>query len=44
VNKKSEVVLDASTDLMKRHQAFNEKYEIPFTLLSDEKKEPLKDC
>jgi peroxiredoxin Q/BCP len=37
------VVLGVSADPVKKHQAFKEKYNLPFTLLSDEKKETLKD-
>jgi peroxiredoxin Q/BCP len=42
VKKKGAVVLGVSADPLKRHQAFRDKYELPFTLLSDEKKETLK--
>ncbi len=42
VKKKGAVVLGVSADPIKRHQAFIGKYELPFTLLSDEKKEMLK--
>ena len=35
-------VLGISTDSIKSHKKFAEKYELPFTLLSDEKKEVLK--
>ncbi len=37
------MVLGVSADPVKRHVAFREKYKLPFTLLSDEKKEMLKD-
>jgi peroxiredoxin Q/BCP len=40
--KKGAVVLGVSADSVKKHQAFKEKYSLPFTLLSDEKKETLK--
>ncbi len=43
VKKEGAVVLGVSADPVKKHQAFKEKYELPFTLLSDEKKEMLKD-
>ena len=43
VKKKGAVVLGVSADPVKKHQAFKEKYELPFPLLSDEKKEMLKD-
>lgn len=42
VKKKGAVVLGVSADPVKKHQAFKEKYGLPFTLLSDEKKEMLK--
>jgi peroxiredoxin Q/BCP len=42
VKKKGAVVLGVSADPIKRHQAFIDKYELPFSLLSDEKKEMLK--
>ncbi len=35
------VVLGVSADPVKKHAKFAEKYELPFTLLSDEKKEML---
>ncbi len=41
--KKGVVVLGVSADPVKKHQAFKEKYGLPFTLLSDEKRETLKD-
>jgi peroxiredoxin Q/BCP len=41
--KKGAVVLGVSADPVARHQTFIKKYEIPFSLLSDEKKEMLKD-
>lgn len=41
--KKGAVVLGVSADPVKKHQAFKEKYGLPFTLLSDEKKETLRD-
>ncbi|HJV32629.1 MAG TPA: thioredoxin-dependent thiol peroxidase [Patescibacteria group bacterium] len=37
------VVLGVSADPVKKHAKFAEKYELPFTLLSDEKKEMLGD-
>ncbi len=43
VKKKGAVVLGVSADPIKRHQAFKDKYELPFTLLSDEGKKMLKD-
>jgi peroxiredoxin Q/BCP len=43
VKKKGAVVLGVSADPVKRHGAFKEKYELPFTLLSDEDKKMLKD-
>src|ERR1035441_4244711 len=43
VKKKGAIVLGVSADPVKRHQAFIEKYALPFPLLSDEKKEMLKD-
>ena len=43
IKKKGAVVLGVSADPIKRHVAFREKYELPFTLLSDEKKDMLKD-
>jgi peroxiredoxin Q/BCP len=42
VKKKGAVVLGVSADPMKKHEAFKEKYELPFTLLSDEDKGMLK--
>jgi len=42
VKKKGAVVLGVSADPVKRHQAFKEKYELPFTLLSDESQKMLK--
>ena len=42
VKKKGAVVLGISADPVKKHQAFKEKYELPFTLLSDEGKGMLK--
>jgi peroxiredoxin Q/BCP len=42
VKKKGAVVLGVSADPVKKHQAFREKYELPFTLLSDEGKKMLK--
>ena len=42
VKKKGAVVLGVSADPVKRHQAFKEKYKLPFTLLSDENKKMLK--
>jgi thioredoxin-dependent peroxiredoxin len=42
VRKKGAVVLGVSADPIKRHQAFKEKYKLPFTLLSDEGKGMLK--
>ena len=43
VKKKGAVVLGVSADPVKRHVAFKEKYELPFTLLSDEGKKMLKE-
>ncbi len=43
VKKKGAVVLGVSADPVKKHQTFKEKYKLPFTLLSDEKKEMLKE-
>ena len=37
------VVLGVSADAVKKHAKFAEKYDLPFTLLSDEKKEMLGD-
>ena len=37
------VVLGASTDSVKSHAKFAEKYDLPFPLLADEKKELVKD-
>ena len=42
VKKKGAVVLGVSADPVKKHEAFKEKYELPFTLLSDEDKGMLK--
>ena len=42
VKKKGAVVLGVSADPVKKHQTFKEKYELPFTLLSDEGKGMLK--
>ena len=42
VKKKGAVVLGVSADPVKRHQAFKEKYKLPFTLLSDESLKMLK--
>jgi peroxiredoxin Q/BCP len=42
VRKKGAVVLGVSADPVKRHQAFKEKYKLPFTLLSDESLKMLK--
>ncbi len=42
VKKKGAVVLGVSADPVKRHLAFQEKYSLPFTLLSDEGKGMLK--
>ena len=42
VKKKGAVVLGVSADPVKKHQAFKEKYQLPFTLLSDEDKKMLK--
>ena len=42
VKKKGAVVLGVSADPVKKHQAFKEKYELPFTLLADEDKKTLK--
>lgn len=42
VKKKGAVVLGVSADPVKRHQTFKEKYELPFTLLSDESQKMLK--
>lgn len=43
VKKKGAVVLGVSADPVKKHQAFKDKYELPFTLLSDEGKKMLKE-
>jgi len=43
LKKKGAVVLGVSADPVKRHVAFKEKYELPFTLLSDEGKKMLKE-
>ncbi len=43
VKKKGAVVLGVSADSVKRHETFATKYELPFTLLSDEKKDMLKE-
>lgn len=37
--KKGVVILGISVDPVKSHKKFEEKYELPFTILSDEKKE-----
>jgi len=42
VKKKGAVVLGVSADPVKKHQTFKEKYDLPFTLLSDENKKMLK--
>jgi len=42
VKKKGAVVLGVSADPVKKHEAFKEKYNLPFTLLSDEGKKMLK--
>ena len=42
VKKKGGEVLGVSADPVKRHEAFKEKYNLPFTLLSDEGKKMLK--
>jgi peroxiredoxin Q/BCP len=42
VKKKGAVVLGVSADPVKKHQTFREKYDLPFTLLSDEGKKMLK--
>lgn len=42
VKKKGAVVLGVSADPVKKHQTFKEKYQLPFTLLSDEGKGTLK--
>ncbi len=42
VKKKGAVVLGVSADPVKKHQAFKDKYKLPFTLLSDEGKKMLK--
>lgn len=42
VKKKDALVLGVSADPVKRHLTFKDKYKLPFTLLSDEKKEMLK--
>jgi peroxiredoxin Q/BCP len=42
VKKKGAVVLGVSADPVKKHEAFKEKYNLPFTLLSDESKKMLK--
>lgn len=42
VKKKGTVVLGVSADAVKRHAAFKAKYDLPFTLLSDEGKDMLK--
>lgn len=42
VKKKGLVVLGVSADPVKKHGTFKEKYELPFTLLSDESKDMLK--
>lgn len=40
--KMNAVVLGISTDSIKSHKNFEEKYKLPFTLLADEKKEVVK--
>lgn len=40
--KKGAVILGMSPDPLKAHDKFQKKYELPFTLLSDESKETLK--
>ncbi len=42
VQKKGAVVLGVSADPVKKHEAFKEKYKLPFTLLSDEGKKMIK--
>ena len=42
VNKKNAVVIGVSKDDMKSHQKFKKKYDLPFTLLSDENLDMLK--
>ena len=41
--KKNTVVLGVSADSIESHQKFKEKYNLPFTLLSDESKKVLRD-
>ncbi|HXL73489.1 MAG TPA: thioredoxin-dependent thiol peroxidase [bacterium] len=43
VKKKGAVVLGVSADPVLKHQTFIKKYELPFILLSDEKKDVLKE-
>ena len=42
VQKKGAVVLGVSADPVNKHEAFKEKYKLPFTLLSDEGKKMIK--
>jgi len=42
INKKNAVVIGVSKDDTKSHQKFKKKYDLPFTLLSDENLEMLK--
>src|SRR5271154_132221 len=42
VKKKGAIVVGVSADPVLKHQSFIKKYELPFILLSDEKKEMLK--
>jgi peroxiredoxin Q/BCP len=43
IEKKNAVVIGVSKDNTKSHQKFKKKYELPFTLLSDENLDMLKD-
>ncbi|MEZ4690521.1 MAG: peroxiredoxin [Ignavibacteria bacterium] len=43
INKKNTVVIGVSKDNTKSHQKFKTKYDLPFTLLSDESFEMLND-
>jgi peroxiredoxin Q/BCP len=43
VKKKGAIVVGVSADPVLKHQSFIKKYELPFILLSDEKKEMLKE-
>ena len=42
INKRNAVVIGVSKDDMKSHQKFKKKYDLPFTLLSDENLDMLK--